>query len=203
MKRIENNSNQLEDQTKLIEIQNMEMQNLKKQISKENQEKKTLNKEITDLKKQVENENKKLERKIENQSYESRGQKDDMEKLQPSLNSKASFTPVSTAFQWKVDIESETTLSPPFYNMMNGMCFQLRFTLPNDFGFITLHRYRGKYDHPTNQISTTQPFELVVHMFDNDGNFKVTKFSNNLEDALTIGQSKKNSGAFVKVAPPH
>jgi len=195
MKQIEHNSKQLKDQNNLIKIQNMEIEKLKKQSNNANQE----NKEITDLKKQVENINKEFKRKIENQSDETEKYKikDEIEKLKQNLNSMImpnidvdpNFTPVSTAFQWNMHVDPDKGyVSPPFYNIKNGMCFQLGATLVENLFHVGLARYRGKYDHPTNEISTTQPFELVVHIFGSNGNFKEMKWSNHSE--LHIGQSE-------------
>jgi len=179
-KKMENYSKQLEDQNILIKIQNMEMENLKNQTSCKNQENEYLNKQ--------------LERKMDNQREK---QKDVERKLLqssnimmiPNIDVDPNFASVSTAFQWKVDVISEEALiSPPFYNIKNGMCFQLGTILVENLFTIGLLRYRGKYDHPTNEISTIKPFKLVVHMFGNDGNFKVVKLSN--APGLHIAQSK-------------
>jgi len=201
-KRIDNNRNQLEDQNKLIEIQNVEMENLKNQTSCENQENKKLSKEITDLKQQVGNLNEKLKRKIDNQRE---NQKDEMKKLSQSLNNMImlnvneadlNFTPVSTAFQWKINIEADnfSLFSPPFYNIVNGMCFQLQTFLYKKLLYITLRRYRGKYDHPTNHIpTTTKLVELALNMFGNNGNDRVVTFSNPPDGAMSIGRYEKCS----------
>jgi len=135
------------------------MENLKNKTSSENQENKKLSKEITDLKKQVENLNKPSECKIENKREEN--QKDDMEKLSQSLNNMIvpnlyvdpNFIPVSTAFQWKVKIDADhfSSFSPLFYNIVNGMCFQLEISFRR---LITLYRYRGiKYQLQHNRLN--------------------------------------------------
>jgi len=82
---------------------------------------------------------------------------------------------------------------------MNWTCFQLEINLDNNLYYIKLHRYRGKYDHPTNEIPTTQPFELVVHLFGSNRYFQVTKFSNTSGDEFTIGQSRKVSDGELQL----
>lgn len=172
MKQLENYGEQLEDQNVVIEFKNIvEMKNFKMQSNNANQE----NEEITYLKKQVENINKESILRIDNQSYE------------------------TEHFGWGLYIEIDKVyVSPIFYNIVNGMCFQLETKLKNHWFlgfrlFITLRRYRGKYDHPTNQILTTQPFELVIHILGNNGNIKVMNFSNEPDDRYTIRESKEVS----------
>lgn len=67
--------------------------------------------------------------------------------------------------------------SPPFYNGLNEMCFQLNIYFEDNNFAVALHRYRGKYDHPTDEIVVTNPYEFVVHIFGITGKQKVFMFS--------------------------
>jgi len=66
------------------------------------------------------------------------------------------------------------------------MCFQLKIEIINHWYYFTLYRYRGKYDHPTDQLPTTKNFELVVHICGNNGSLRVK-----------IGQSTEVSSGFT------
>jgi len=186
----------MEDQKELIEILNMQIKNINKKINNENHDIKKQMESITDLTKQIENdltqlieyENKKLERKVDNQSNVSEKQKEEIKKLQQSLNSMTrpntavggpNFAPVFTAFQWKVDLSKSKSgfFSASFYNIMNTMCFYLSSRVVDNKLRIALHRCRGKYDHPTNEIITTLNFELVVNVFGINGYTHQLKFS--------------------------
>jgi len=102
----------------------------------------------------------------------------------PNVESTFNFSPVCTAFQWKINpvqirsVPSTNFYSPPFYNVHNSNCFQIRVHFKDSKFYFSLIRYRGKYDRPTNSISTTQNFTLKMNFFGNKGKQTVYEIRN-------------------------
>jgi len=94
-----------------------------------------------------------------------------------NIEDESNYSPVCTAFQWKfnpTEVKScRVICSPPFYNIMNSHCFQLGVWFVDNDLSISLHRYRGKYDHPVNEIKVMKNVDLQIHIFGKNGELKI------------------------------
>jgi len=106
----------------------------------------------------------------------------------PNIEDESCYSPICTAFQWKFKpSEVRSCLvkcSPSFYNVMNAHCFQLKVRFEkNNFG-ISLHRYRGKYDHNVNEIDGIKDFDFKMNIFGKNGKSK--SYKRDSKDAYSI-----------------
>jgi len=155
---------------------------------------------------QNENQNK----KIDNQSKQMEDQAKQIDNLVQQVNithqygnnmimknigDETTFSPFCTAFQWKFMPDEVRygcmKYSPPFYNVMNPICFQLRVHYVDNNFRIALYRYRGKYDHFNDEIEVTKDFSFDIRIFGKNG--KVTTFEKRNNMKYTISQSKTKS----------
>jgi len=94
----------------------------------------------------------------------------------PNINNDENYTSLSTTFQWKFNVNQvrsgNGSSSPPFYNVYNAYCFHFCAQYIDGKFVISLHRYRGKYDHNINEISGRIDFEFVIRIC---GKFGVDK----------------------------
>jgi len=130
-------------------------------------------KQIGDLKKQIES----LQRSSTNSINQQPSSLLPLSMIIPNIEDESNYAPICTAFQWKfnpteVKFGSKKN-SPPFYNIMNAHCFQLVVEYEtNDFS-IGLRRYRGKYDHPVNEIKVIKNIDFQIHVFGKNGKLKI------------------------------
>lgn len=169
VKQMEHQTNPTENQNNQIVSQQTEDQN--KKISSQNkqidndilQQMKHQNKQIEDQAKQIDN--------LVQQVNATNAFKNDM--IIRNIEDDSSFSPLNTAFQWKFkpdEIRSgDTKFSPPFYNAMNPHCFQLRVSYGDNTFCISFCRYRGKYDHRSDEIRMTENFVFEIHIFGKNG----------------------------------
>jgi len=188
---VDDKNKQIESLTKQVENQCKQFEDLGKRLADEN--KKTM-----DLKIQMEKENTELKNKItkilipKNQTKESENviQKFEsflfkMMNLKQNLINSSNFMPVCTALQWQFNfdkVRSGSSISTPFYNTKNAMCFAVGAASVGNNLRIGLVRYRGKYDHAMNKIAMTAPFNFTVNIFGNNGNCKLLQFTNSEHD---------------------
>jgi len=218
-KQIENQKKQMDNQNKQIENQKTQMKDLQKQIDEKNKQienqvanqKKQIEffkKKFEDLNEQVEDQNKiimdlkiKMENKviqIHNPSNKINEQESVIKKFDSWLIcSTSSIMPVCTAFQWKFNADEvrsdKYSFCSPFYNTLNAMCFVVMADFDGNYFHIGLGRVRGKYDHATDEITKTTPFNFTINIFGNNGNRKVIEFNSSepiCVQALKISFSK-------------
>jgi len=95
----------------------------------------------------------------------------------PNIADESNYSPLCTAFQWKfspTEVKSNgEKCSPPFYNIMNAHCFQLKIEYADFFFFINLKRYRGKYDHNVRAIKEDNNIDFQIHIFGKNGKMEV------------------------------
>jgi len=178
---IENQSKQMESLVKQMEDQerknvnhNKQMDNLNKKIEDQeiNHKKQmdNLNNQIKDQSKQIDN----LVKQVKN-THQCQNSM-----IMQNIEDETNFYPISTVFQWQfkpTEIKSGgEKFSPPFYNIMNSHCFQIRLHfLQNEFYF-ALYRYRGKYDHPSDAIKLTNDFVFEIRIFGKNGKLKILEY---------------------------
>jgi len=117
-----------------------------------------------------------------------------------NIGDDSNYSPINTAFQWKfnpTDIRSGLVkFSPPFYNVMNPNCFQLRVHfLANNF-CMTLCRYRGKYDHSSNAVKETKNFVFKVHIFGENCKLKTLVYDD--RDDYSFPENRMKSPGWWK-----
>jgi len=185
-KQIENQNKQIEDQNKEIEEQKKEIVNLNK-MHDENQECKQTadqNIQIIDNKKQIED----LKQCLTNHQSSL-----PLSMTIPNITDESCYSPICTAFQWKFKpSEVRSCLvkySPSFYNVMNAHCFQLEIGFKNNNFYLSLYRYRGKYDHNVNEIKQVENFDFKIHIFGKNGKLLKHKWgSNTLTEDYSINK---------------
>jgi len=97
----------------------------------------------------------------------------------PNIADESNYSPLCTAFQWKfspTEVKSNgEKCSPPFYNIMNAHCFQLKvdYDYCVDSFYINLKRYRGKYDHNGLAIKMNDNIDFQIHIFGKNGKMEV------------------------------
>jgi len=95
----------------------------------------------------------------------------------PNIEDESTYSPLCTAFQWKfnpTEVKSGIKkISPPFYNIINAYCFQLVVEYEDNKFSIGLRRYRGKYDHPVNEIKVIEDIDFQIHIFGKNGKLKI------------------------------
>jgi len=97
----------------------------------------------------------------------------------PNIADESNYSPLCTAFQWKfnpAEVKSNgDKYSPPFYNIMNAHCFQLKvdYDYCVDSFYINLKRYRGKYDHNGLAIKMNDNIDFQIHIFGKNGKMEV------------------------------
>jgi len=138
--------------------------------------------QVYELKRKMEIYDQKLaEKDIQVQTLEQRLHNNETKMIIPRVGDETNFSAISTAFRWKFDPfkvrSGERKLSPPFYNVMNAHCFQLGVSFVGNKFHIEFRRYRGKYDHDTNQIKPTKDYIFNVHVFGKNGKVKVFSFN--------------------------
>jgi len=192
---IMNRMTELESKVKCNEQKHVEKDNLIK----------NLNKQIVDQNKQIVN----LGRQNENQDRQIGDQKKQIETLHqrqtkqqvslplsmiiPNVEDDSNYAPISTAFQWKfnpTEVESGGKIfSPPFYNVMNSLCFKLTADFRyNNSIFIGLCRYRGKHDHKVNEIKEMTNIDFRIHIFKKNGKLKTFKWGNKEDYSIPRNQ---------------
>jgi len=161
----------------------LEHEKICKKITKEteNNELKQLVSRMAALETKVNSYEQKLaEKDIRIKTLEQRLHHNETKMIISSIEDGTNFSSVSTAFQWKFDpfvVRSGVEkLSPPFYNVMNAHCFQLEVSFIENKFHIEFRRYRGKYDHDTNQIKLTKDYIFNIHVFGKNGKVKVITF---------------------------
>jgi len=109
-----------------------------------------------------------------------------MMNLKPNLIDSSNFMPVCTALQWQFSFDKvrsgKSYLCTPFYNTKNAMCFAVGAVSVGNNLRIGLIRHRGKYDHATDEVPMTMPFNFTVNIFGNNGNCKLLQFTNREHD---------------------
>jgi len=135
--------------------------NKQKLVDKDNEIKKLRN-EIANQKKHGVNQNKEI-KKLQQRLHNS-----EMKMIIPNIENEENYTSLSTAFQWKFNVNQvrygNASSSPPFYNVYNAYCFSFYAQYVNGIFVITLHRYRGKYDHDVNEISGRIVYKFVIRI---------------------------------------
>jgi len=170
---LNNSLEQLIDRMTKIElsVKCHEQKHAEKDIQIKNQ-----NEQIENQQKQIEDQKKQIV-KINNQC---------LSMIIPNIADESNYSPLCTAFQWKfspAEVKSNgDKYSPPFYNIMNAHCFQLKIEYAEFFfkidhlcnGFyISLKRYRGKYDHNVRAIKEDNNINFQIHIFGKNGKMKV------------------------------
>jgi len=184
--------NQIKIQNKLIENFNKQFENLNNKIEDQSMQILGQNKKVKDLKEQVLN----LDSRNENQEKQIVDHKKQIEDLKqcltkhqsslplsmiiPNIKDESCYSPICTAFQWKFEPSEVRScivkFSPPFYNIMNAHCFQLKVNFANKCFRVDLYRYRGKFDHNVNEIEGMKKIDLKMHIFGKNGNLKILKW---------------------------
>jgi len=160
------------------------------------------------------NEIEKLRNEIANQKKHGINQNKEIKKLQqrlhisetkmiiPNIVNEENYTSLSTAFQWKFNVNqirsSNGSHSPPFYNVYNTYCFHLCAQYKDEKFIVSLHRYRGMYDHDVNEISGRIVIEFVIRICGKLGvdKQKEVKFNNHVIPRFDQ-ESKTGDGWFV------
>jgi len=116
----------------------------------------------------------------------------------PNIEDESNYAPICTAFQWKfnpAEVKSGITIkSPPFYNVMNAHCFQLVVEYEDNKFYIAFWRYRGKYDHPVNEIKVIEDIDFQIHIFGKNG--KLKNYNWDGKDDFSILKNKMTSGGW-------
>jgi len=178
-KLVEKNT-QIVNQNKQIVNLNKHNVNQDKQIADQvkqiaDQKKHSLNqsKQIGDLKKQIEN----LQKNQTNSTNHQPSSSSPLSMIIPNVEHESNYSPICTAFQWKFNPTAVKSgikeTSPPFYNVMNAHCFQLEVDYEDNNFCIGLRRYRGKYDHPVNEIKVIKIVDFQIHIFGKNGKLKI------------------------------
>jgi len=145
-----------------IENQSKQIESLVKQM--EDQEI-NHNKQIDNLVKQMEDQSKQIDNLVKEVKNPRQCQNN---MIMQNIEDETNFYPISTVFQWKfkpIEIKyGDGKFSPPFYNIMNSHCFQLRVHFLENAFYFALYRYRGKYDHHSNAIKLTKDFDLEIRI---------------------------------------
>jgi len=191
---------------KLVE-KDKQMENLIAQMENENKKAEDLNKQMENLIAQIENLIAQMEnqnKKVEDQSKQIDSLVKQVNATHPCKNSimiikniedETDFSPICSIFQWKFK-PSEIRcgiekFSPPFYNVMNAHCFQLRVHYVDNNFCIALFRYRGKYDHFNDEIKVTKDFAFEIKVFGKNGKVKTLEIGSHMD--YSIAQSKERS----------
>jgi len=148
---------------------------------------------------------KKLRNEIANQKKHGVNQNKEIKKLQclpfsetkmiiPNIENEENYSFLSTAFQWKFNVNQVRSgvvaNSPPFYNAFNAYCFQLQIKFEQEEFEVSLHRYRGKYDHNENEISERIFFNFEIRIYGKCGAQKQLKWE---DDEYIIPRCNKVS----------
>jgi len=79
------------------------------------------------------------------------------------------------------------------------MCFAMGAVFGRNDFCICLVRSRGKYDHATDEITKTTPFNFTVNIFGNNGNCKLLKFTNSEPDfRIPLSQPVSTKPIIIK-----
>jgi len=217
-KQMENLQKHLDDKNKQIENQvanqKKQIESFKKKFENLDEQVEVQNNIIMDLKIKMENENKELENKgkdIDNSTNGTKEHENVIQKFEsflykmiiPNGFDSSDYMPVCTAFQWKFNVDKVRSGErpfprPPFYNTKNAMCFALVVAYVGNIFRIGLVRYRGKYDHATDEITKTTPFSFKVNIFGNNGNCKLLKFTNSKPDLRILPSQPFSTMSIVK-----
>jgi len=181
---------------KLVGDDKKQIENLNKQINDQEKEIQNLKKQNKDKNKEVKNRNKMFEdkiKKIEDQSDEVQKQKNEIIRLEKSVNvnnmvlenGDKDFLTASSAFHWKFKLNKVRSgvqlFSPEFYNIMNGMRFQVCIDFEMGLFKIVFIRNRSMYDHATNELTTKMPHDFIVRILGGNEKRKLLTFSLNSE----------------------
>jgi len=196
-KQIESLVKQMEDQEKKNVNHNKQMDNLVKQMEEQERKNVNYNKQIENLKKQREDQEINHNKQMENLNKQIEDQNKQIDNLLKEVRSpnqcqnnmimqnvedETNFYPICTTFQWKfkpTEIKSDDEkFCPPFYNGMNTHCFHLGVMFSETDFLFTLYRYRGKYDHHSNEIKVTNDIAFEIRIFGKNGELKVLEYSN-------------------------
>jgi len=180
-KQIVNLNRHKENQERLIGNLNKHNVNQDKQIADQKKQIADLknhslnqSKQVGDLKKQIESLQKSPTNYINHQPIPSSAP---LSMVIPNIEDESTYSPLCTAFQWKfnpTEVKSGIKkISPPFYNIINAYCFQLVVEYEDNKFYIMLHRYRGKYDHPVNEIKVIKNIDFQIHIFGKNGKLKI------------------------------
>jgi len=180
-KQIVNLNRHKENQERLIGNLNKHNVNQDKQIADQKKQIADLknhslnqSKQVGDLKKQIESLQKSPTNYINHQPIPSSAP---LSMVIPNIEDESTYSPLCTAFQWKfnpTEVKSGIKkISPPFYNIMNAYCFQLVVEYEDNKFYIMLRRYRGKYDHPVNEIKVIKNIDFQIHIFGKNGKLKI------------------------------
>jgi len=190
-KLVEKNT-QIVNQNKQIVNLNKHNVNQDKQIADQvkqiaDQKKHSLNqsKQIGDLKKQIEN----LQKSQTNSTNHQPSSSSPLSMIIPNVEDESNYSPICTAFQWKFNPTAVKSgikeTSPPFYNVMNAHCFQLEVDYEDNNFCIGLRRYRGKYDHPVNEIKVIKIVDFQIHIFGKNGKLKIYNWDEKEDYSIT------------------
>jgi len=195
-KQMEDQNKQFECLKKLVRDDKKQIENLNKQINDQDKEIQSLKKQNKDKNTEAKNKNKVFEdkiKKIEDQSNEVQKQKDEILRLQKSVNvnnmilenGDKDFLTASSAFQWKFKLNKVRSgipsFSPEFCNIINGMRFQVCVQFQMKEFQIFLVRIKSVYDHATNELTTKMPHDFVVNILGGNEKRKLLTFSLNSE----------------------
>jgi len=166
-----NHDKQIVNQEKLIGNLNKHNVNQAKQIADQKKHSLNQSKQIAEQKKQIEN-----LQKIPNFINHQPSSSLPLSMIIPNIEDDSNYSPMCTAFQWKfkpAEVKSGIKkISSPFYNVMNAHCFQLVVEYEDNNFSIGLRRYRGKYDHPVNEIKVTKNIDFQIYVFGKNGKLK-------------------------------
>jgi len=155
-------------------MQSSKLQIKKKQIADLINHSLNQSKQIAVQKKQIES----LQRSQTNSiNLQSSSSQTPLSMIIPNIEEESNYSPICTAFQWKfnpTEVKSGREIfSPPFYNVMNAHFFQLEILYEDNNFYIMLRRYRGKYDHPVNEIKVMKNVDFQIHIFGKNGKLKI------------------------------
>jgi len=175
---IVNQNKQIGNLEKQIVNLNKQNTNQDKQIADQTRHSLNQSKQIGDLMKQIKN----LQRSQTNSTSHQPSSSSPLSMIIPNVEDESNYSPICTAFQWTfnpTEVKSGIDkYSPPFYNQINALCFQLDVTYGGNNFKIGLRRYRGKYDHNVNDIRTTKDFDFRIHIFGRNSKLKIFEFDN-------------------------
>jgi len=211
--KMKTNEENLVEKERQITDQNKEIQNQTKLIENQNKKIDNQNEEIKDLQTKVEVQNIQIENLIKFSNSQNKhiiDQNKEIINLQqyqstmmiPDIEDDSDFTAINTAFQWKFNAQGVKEFecpifSPPFYNIMNSHCFQLKVYFVCNRYMIRLHRYRGKYDSDSDEIRESNLYNFHIHVFGKNGKQKAMNFSNDddgsIKNFFQIGRSEMRS----------
>jgi len=169
-----------------------QIENLFAQMENQNKQMEDQNKQMEDQNKKVEDQAKQIDSLVKQVNATHQCKNNIM--IIKNIEDESDFSPICSTFQWKFkpsEIRCDVKkYSPPFYNVMNAHCFQLRVHYVDNNFCISLYRYRGKYDHFNDEIKVTKDFAFEIKVFGKNGKVKTLENGSNMDYSIARSQDR-------------